>query len=117
MVINKTLTFTALKTFDKNSGKDIITIFDFFEEFNENYTNFKSENIILDFSRNINVDLKEILLFLQKSEEHKSNNRSFVIVCNGIEFDKLPHELIAVPTFKEAEDIIEIEDIERDLGI
>ena len=45
MIINKTDTFTILKTFDENSGKNIITIFDFFEEFNENYTNFKSENI------------------------------------------------------------------------
>lgn len=117
MIINKTDTFTILKTFDENSGKDIITIFDFFEEFNENYTNFKSENIILDFSRNISIDLKEILLFSQKSKEHKNNNKSFVIVCNGIKFDELPNELIAVPTFKEAEDIIDIEDIERDLGI
>jgi len=117
MIINKTDVFTILKTFDKNSGKDIITIFDFFNEFNENYTNFKSDNLILDFSKNKDIDFNEILLFLQKSEEHKNNNKSFVIVCNGIKFDKLPSNLIAVPTFKEAEDIIDIENIERDLGI
>ncbi len=117
MIITKTKTFTILETSDKNSGKDIISIFEFFEEFNENYTNFKNENIIFDFSKNIDIDLKEILLFSQKSKEHKNNNKSFVIVCNGIKFDELPNELIAVPTFKEAEDIIDIEDIERDLGI
>lgn len=117
MIINKSETFTTLQTFSKNGGKDIITIFAFFEEFNENYTNFKSENLILDFSNNINTSLKEILLFSQKSEEHKKNNKSFVIVCNGIKFDELPNNLIAVPTFKEAVDIIDIEDIERDLGI
>lgn len=117
MTINQTETFTVLKAIDENSGKQIITIIDFFKEFNENYAKFKDENLILDFSKNINIDLKEILLFSQISEEHKKNNKSFVIVCNGIKFDELPNELIAVPTFKEAEDIIDIEDIERDLGI
>lgn len=45
------------------------------------------------------------------------NEKSFVMVCDGIEFDQVPDELIVVPTFKEAEDIIEMEEIERDLGI
>ena len=57
------------------------------------------------------------MLFSQLSELHRNNNKSFVIVCEGLAYDELPDELVVVPTFKEAEDIIEIEDIERDLGI
>jgi len=117
MIINQTETYIKLQAIDKNSGKELITIFDFYKEFDEDYAKFKNENLILDFSGNINLDLKEILLFSSRSEEHKNNNKSFVIVCKGINFDKLPNQLIAVPTLKEAEDIIEIEDIERDLGI
>ena len=117
MTINQTETYTVLKAIDENGGKKIITISDFFKEFNENYTKFKNENLILDFSKNINIDLNEILLFSQINEEHKNNNKSFVIVCNGIDFDELSNTLIAVPSFKEAEDVIDIEDIERDLGI
>jgi len=89
----------------------------FFNEFIKNNTNFKNVNLILDFSNIINIDLNKILLFSQISETHRNNNKSFVIVCEGIEFDMIPDEIVAVPTFKEAEDIIEIEDIERDLGI
>lgn len=117
MKVFQTESYTKLLAIAQNGGKEIITIFDFFEEFNENYPKFKNENLILDFSGNINTDLKEILLFSQRSEEHKNNNKSFVIVCKGINFNMLPNQLIAVPTLQEAEDIIEIEDIERDLGI
>ncbi|MDH3323795.1 MAG: ribonuclease Z [Flavobacteriaceae bacterium] len=117
MTIEQTDSYTILRPLDENSGKSLITISDFFKEFSDNYTKFKNENLILDFSKNINTDLKEILLFSQLSEVHKNNDKSFVIVCNGIDFDDLPNKLIAVPTFKEAEDVIEIEEIERDLGI
>ena len=89
----------------------------FFNAFLKNNTNFKNVNIILDFSKIINIDLNKILLFSPVSIEHKNNNTSFVIVCEGLEFDKIPDEIVVVPTFKEAEDIIEIEDIERDLGM
>ena len=89
----------------------------FYNSFKKNYTNFKKINLILDFSNIINIDLNKILLFSPLSEAHKTNSKSFVIVCSGIEFDQVPEEIVVVPTFKEAEDIIEIEDIERDLGI
>lgn len=89
----------------------------FYRSFLKNNSNFNSINLILDFSNIINIDLNKILLFSLASETHRNNNKSFVIVCKGIDFDQVPEELIVVPTFKEAEDIIEIEEIERDLGI
>ena len=98
-------------------GKQMITISDFFNEFSVNLSNFKNDNLIIDFSKIIDADLNEILLFSQISKEQKNNNRSFVLVYKGVDVDKLPDDLIAVPTLKEAEDIIEMENIERDLGI
>jgi hypothetical protein len=117
MEINKTDAYYCIspsksETISEEDGFQI-----FYNAFLENNTNFKNVNIILDFSEIINIDLNKILLFSQLSETHRNNNRSFVIVCKGIEFDKIPDEIVAVPTFKEAEDIIEIENIERDLGI
>ena len=116
MEINKTDAFYSICP----SGSQISSEEDgfqlFFNEFLKNNTNFKNVNVILDFSKIINIDLNKILLFSQLSEKHRNNNKSFVIVCEGIEFDEVPDEIVAVPTFKEAEDIIEIEDIERDLG-
>jgi hypothetical protein len=37
-------------------------------------------------------------------------------VNNAINFDDIPEEMIVVPTLEEARDIIEMEEIERDLG-
>ena len=39
------------------------------------------------------------------------------MVCSGLDYDALPPELIVVPTMQEAKAIVEMEDIERDLGI
>jgi hypothetical protein len=116
MEINKTDKFYGLSPSDSqlSGGDEGFQLF--FNEILKNNTNFKNVNLILDFSSIINIDLNKILLFSQLSETHRNNNKSFVIVCEGIEFDKIPDEIVAVPTFKEAEDIIEIEDIERDLG-
>lgn len=116
MKINKTDAFydVSPSASQLSSGEEGFHLF--FNEFLKNNTNFKNVNLILDFSSIINIDLNKILLFSQLSETHRNNNKSFVIVCQGIEFDKIPDEIVAVPTFKEAEDIIEIEDIERDLG-
>ena len=41
---------------------------------------------------------------------------SFVIVFEGINYDDIPDQIIAVPTLEEANDIIEMENIEKDLG-
>jgi len=117
MEINKTDAYYSISPSENEllSQEDGFQIF--FNAFLKNNTNFKNINIILDFSKIINIDLNKILLFSQISETHRKNNNSFVIVCVGLEFDTIPDEIVAVPTFKEAEDIIEIEDIERDLGI
>ncbi len=117
MLINKKESFTTIKpSFQGNDGK-IENIKIFLKDFNKNLSNFKNDNIILDFSNGNNIELKEILLFSQLSAVHKNNDNSFVLVYNGINIDKIPLELVTVPTLKEAEDIIELENIERDLGI
>jgi hypothetical protein len=39
-----------------------------------------------------------------------------VIVTDRVDFDEMPDEIVVVPTLQEAYDIIEMEEIERDLG-
>ena len=58
----------------------------------------------------------EIVEFLELSNTHKASKHSFVIVSNKIDLDVVPDELVVVPTTQEAFDIIEMEDMERDLG-
>lgn len=97
-------------------GKKMITITAFYNELVENLSNFKSDSLIIDLSKNDDIDLKEIMLFSQIGKELKNNKKSFVIVSDHIHIDELTDEMVLVPTLKEAEDVIELEDIERDLG-
>ena len=112
MIINKTDAYTSIQP-SKTDDNSPINILKFSKELIEKYPIFKSDNLIIDFSNNFNIELDEILLFSQLAMDHKNNNKSFVIVYNGFDID----EIMMVPTFKEAEDVIEIEEIERDLGI
>lgn len=77
---------------------------------------FKKEHIILEVSESINISEKEILLFLDIAGQKKENGTSFVVVYSRIDIDTVPEELNMVPTVLEAEDTLEMEAIERDLG-
>jgi hypothetical protein len=99
---------------EEQDSEDVLDIF--FSDFNENFSNFKNKNIILDFSQVVNTDERKILLFSPLSGKQKEQNRSFVIVYEGVSADDIPEEMLIVPTLQEAKDIIEIENIERDLG-
>jgi len=77
---------------------------------------FKSKNLILDLSHNKNVTLKDIKLFYDLSNSHKKEKKSFILVADGIDFNAIPPKINVVPSIQEAHDIIEMEEIERDLG-
>lgn len=109
MIVIKAETYTHIKP-TQNSVKQ------FFSAFKERFKEFKGEHLIIDFSDNINIEIKEIFLFLKLSVQHRKNGTSFVLVCKGISIDDLPDELNVVPTFNEALDILEMDAIERDLG-
>lgn len=109
MIVTKTDTYTHIKFTQ-------ITVNQFFAEFKDRYPEFMGEHIIINFSDKINIEIKEIFLFLNLSVQHRKNGTSFVLVSNGISIDDLPDELNVVPTFNEALDILEMDAIERDLG-
>lgn len=92
------------------------SISDLISQINESYTKFKNDNIIVILSGFKIVTLEEILQFLLLSTTHRSKKQSFVIVTDKFNLNDAPDELIIVPTLHEAIDIIEMEEIERDLG-
>jgi hypothetical protein len=91
-----------------------------FEEFFTAFTKQKLHTVtqhkIIELSENLNITVKDISLFLNAATSHKTNGISFVIICNGIDIDEIPDTITIVPTLTEAEDVIEMEVIERDLG-
>jgi hypothetical protein len=80
------------------------------------YQNYKKKNIILDITSYKNLAPKDLTIFLPFAKTHKKNKQSFVIVISDIDFNKVSDKINIVPTLQEAEDIIEMEEIERDLG-
>lgn len=88
----------------------------FIENVSNQYTTFKGQNLILDISHDKNVTLNDIINFKDLSKKHNNAKKSFVIVANDIEFNDVPEYLTVVPSVLEAQDIIEMEEIERDLG-
>jgi hypothetical protein len=50
------------------------------------------------------------------SKIHKKANKSFVIVTSDLDYNAISNKLTVVRSLIEAHDIIEMEEIERDLG-
>ena len=79
------------------------------------YKTFESQNLIIDISNYRNLSMKEVNTFLPLSKLYKKAKKSFVIVIEDFDFNKAT-SITIVPSVQEAHDIIEMEEIERDLG-
>lgn len=88
----------------------------FLEKVSSQHATFRESNLILDISHDKNADVKAIKTFADLSKTHKKGKKSFVIVAQDVDFNAIPESLTVVPTVLEAHDIIEMEEIERDLG-
>ncbi|QIE58519.1 ribonuclease Z [Rasiella rasia] len=77
---------------------------------------FKGQNVVLNLLDYTSLTLEELLLFLKVSNLHRKTKQSFVFINDAINPDDIPFEMVVVPTLQEGEDIIEMEEIERDLG-
>jgi hypothetical protein len=80
------------------------------------YERYKNDNLIVSLTSLNKIPLEHIVEFLQISNKHRKAKHSFVIVTDKADLDEMPDEIIVVPTMQEAYDIIEMEEIERDLG-
>lgn len=80
------------------------------------HKSFAKYNLILDITTDNSVTAKSVLKFHPLSKTHRKGKKSFVIVASDIDFNDLPETLMVVPTLQEAHDMIEMEEIERDLG-
>lgn len=96
----------------RNTQGDIAA---FLEKVTNEYNSYKELNMILDLSQD-KVNLEHILSFLSLSNRHRKSKKSFVLVAKDVDFNEMPEEMVVVPTLLEAHDIIEMEEIERDLG-
>ena len=80
------------------------------------FKTFERHNIIIDLLQYNNLSIDQIKLFLPLSKQHKKNKKSYVIVASDFDYNAVPAKLTVVPSVLEAHDIIDMEEIERDLG-
>ena len=80
------------------------------------YGKFKSYHLIVSLSSIETISLEDVIEFLHLSNKHRGDKKSFVLVTDKVDLEEMPDEIVVVPTMQEAYDIIEMEEIERDLG-
>ena len=110
MVFDKKGTTTTV--FQEN-----IELASFLDNLNNGYDKIKNDHLIINLFSFSKLTSGDVLEFLQLSNTHKASNKSFVVVTDKVAYDAVPEEIVVVPTLQEARDIIEMEEIERDLGI
>ena len=106
---------------DKNGNISVITqekatIIELNERINAMYDDIANDNIIVVLNSLNSISAELISEFLQLSNTHREAKHSFVIVSDKVDIDSVSEALIIVPTLQEAYDLIEMEEMERDLG-
>ena len=95
--------------------QESVSLLTFLKRLNESYQNIKNDNLIINLFSLKKLSASDLLEFLHLSNTHRKAKKSFVIVTDKVNYDEIPDELEVVPKLQEAYDIIEMEEIERDL--
>lgn len=74
------------------------------------------QNTIIDISSYRYLSIKNFNTFFSMARNYKKAKKSLVFVVSDFDFDTISDKINLVPTLQEAHDIIEMEEIERDLG-
>jgi hypothetical protein len=86
----------------------------FFKQFKSTIDTCKKENLIVNLTA-LDLNLEELLLFADVSIKKIDLGTSFVVIKKDVDLDLIPDELIVVPTFPEAIDMIEMDEMTRSL--
>jgi hypothetical protein len=100
-------------TIIKDTQEDIVS---FISKLENEYDQFKGNNLIIDLTQYKSITIKDILLFSNLHKNQKKVKKSFVIVISDFDFNANTKNIMVVPSILEANDMIEMDEIERDLG-
>ncbi len=100
-------------TIVKQTKNEIDTFLDNLEKSFHEYENL---NLIVDITASDDLSVDDLKKFKELSKVQNKQKKSLVIVAKDIDFHTVPDFLTVVPSILEAHDIIEMEEIERDLG-
>lgn len=108
--------------FDKEGNittvfQENISLSTFIKNLNNGYKNIKGDHLIINLFSFSELGANDLLEFLELSEKHRKVDKSFVLVSDKIDYENVPEKITLAPTIKEAKDIIDLEEIERDLDL
>ncbi len=109
MKLDKNKTTTIIK-YSESDLPSLIT------NLNNQIDELSQQNTIIDISNFRNLTSKDVITFFSISKAYKKAKKSLVIVVSDFDFDTISDKINLVPTMQEAQDIIEMEEIGRDLG-
>lgn len=89
----------------------------FLRNLNEAYPRIEKDHLIVNLFSFGPLTTQDIVEFLELSNRHRGKGKSFVLVSDGISYEQVPDEIALAPSLQEARDIIEMEEIERDLDL
>tara|TARA_R110002049_G_scaffold1498_2_gene11622 strand:+ start:3262 stop:3594 length:333 start_codon:yes stop_codon:yes gene_type:complete len=92
------------------------TVIELVKKIQSLYPKFKNNSIIVNLTSLNKISKQDIIEFLELSNTHRATKHSFVLVTDKIDLEESLDEIVVVPTLKEGYDIIEMEEMERDLG-
>lgn len=98
-------------------SQEHIALGKFLKNLEKSYPRLKNDNIIVNLFSFSKISTNEILEFLQLSNTHRAARKSFVLVTDKLSYEDVPEEMCVVPSLQEARDLIEMEEIERDLDL
>lgn len=97
--------------------KDIAeSVEDFLIKITHSYHQFENHHLILDLTKKTDFQTQDIKIFKDIVKKHTKAKKSIIMVAPSVDFNKTPAKINVVPSVQEAYDIIEMEEIERDLG-
>lgn len=92
-------------------------IVDFVSLLTQKHAEYDKHNVAINLLSYQKLQKEEMMGFLEISKIHQINNKSFVLVSNAVNINELPEEIVVVPSLQEAEDLIQMDEIQRDLGV
>ncbi len=108
--------------FDKDGNTTIVfqeksSLPIFLGNLNKAYPQLQNDHLIINLFSFGPLTTSDLVEFLELSDRHRGRGKSFVLVNDQISYDQVPDEISLAPTLQEARDIIEMEEIERDLDL
>lgn len=105
---------------DRNDSTTLITqesisLPKFRERFRDSYEKFRNDNIIVNLLAFTGITANDLMELHEVALDHMKTGKSFVIVNDSVNYEDVNTDLVVVPTVKEAYDLIEMDEIARDL--